>query len=163
MVATKGRHVIYLSPATAAALAAYRARRHGRFTSISATVEHLLQRALQGELDEGLEGLLAPVIARRVEEAAARAVEAHVAPLMKAQTERLAGLLVACGKDARSGFGLGVAILEQVTGDQGLARRLAEDARLQAGSAYTTRALRGADEGSEGPRSISDRNSRGAR
>ncbi len=107
--------------------------------------------------------MLAPVIARRVEEAAARAVEARVATLLTAQTERLAGLLVACGKDAWSGYGLGVAILEQVTGDQGLARRLAEDARLQAGSAYTARALRGADDGPAGPGSNAGRTARGAR
>ena len=146
-MATKGRHVIYLTPATAAALADYRARRRGRFESVSETVEHLLQRALQGELDEGLEGLLAPVIARRVEEAAGRAVEAHVAPLMKAQTDRLAALLVAGGKDARSAYGVGVAILERVTGDQGRARRLAEEHRLAAGRRYTRQGLaRGEDE-----------------
>jgi hypothetical protein len=143
MATTKDRLVIYLSPATAAALADYQARRRGRFKSVSAAVEHLLGRALLGELDEGTEGLLAPTIARRVEEAAARAVEARVAPLLAAQTDRLAGLLVRGGKDALVGVGIGVAILERLTGDPEGARRLAEEARLAAGPAYTARGLRG--------------------
>jgi hypothetical protein len=145
-VVSKRRQVVYLSPATDAALADYRARRRGRPRSLSETVDQLLQRALLGELDEGLEGLLAPLIERRVEEAAARAVEARVAPLLAAQTDRLAGLLVRSGKDARSGVGVGVAILERLTGDPALARRLAEEARLAAGPAYTARALRGGDD-----------------
>jgi len=141
MATTKGRQVIYLSPAIATALADYQARRRGRFKSVSAAVEHLLGRALLAEVDEGMEGLLAPLIARRVEEAAARAVEARVAPLLKAQTDRLAGLLVRSGKDALSGYGVGVAILERLTGDAVAARRLAEEARLAAGPAYTARGL----------------------
>jgi len=143
MATTKDRQVIYLGAATAAALADYHARRRGQFKSVSATVEHLLQRALLGELDEGMEGLLAPVIAQRVEEAAARAVEARVAPLLAAQTDRLAALLVRSGKDALGGYGVGVAILERLTGDAAAARRLAEEARLAAGPAYTARGLRG--------------------
>jgi hypothetical protein len=143
MATTKDRQVIYLGAATAAALADYHARRRGQFKSVSATVEHLLQRALLGELDEGMEGLLAPVIARRVEEAAARAVEERVATLLRAQTDRLAALLVRSGKDALGGYGVGVAILERLTGDPAVARRLAEEARLAAGPAYTARGLRG--------------------
>ncbi len=144
MATTKQRQVIYLSSATASALADYHVRRRGRFTSVSAAVEHLLQRALLGALDEGTEGLLAPTIARGVEEAAARAVEARVAPLLRAQTDRLAALLVRSGKDARSGYGVGVAILERLTGDADAARRLAAEARLAAGPAYTARGLRAA-------------------
>jgi hypothetical protein len=52
-------------------------------------------------------------------------------------------LLVRSGKDALSGFGVGVAILERLTGDAAAARRLAEEARLAAGPAYTARGLRG--------------------
>jgi len=143
MATSKARQVIYLSPVTATALADYHARRRGQFKSVSAAVEHLLGRALTGELDEGLEGLLAPLLARRVEEAAARAVEARVAPLLAAQTDRLAALLVRSGKDARTGVGVGVALLERLTGDPAVARRLAEEARLAAGPAYTARGLRG--------------------
>ncbi len=143
MATTKGRQVIYLSPAIATALADYQARRRGRFKSVSAAVEHLLGRALLAEVDEGTEGLLAPLIARRVEEAATRAVEARVAPLLAAQTDRLAGLLVRSGKDALGAYGVGVAILERLIGDPALARRLAEEARLAAGPAYTARGLRG--------------------
>ncbi len=140
----KQRTVLSLSPETVCALGEYQQRHRERFRSPSAAAEHLLRRALTTEIDEGTEGLLVPVLARAVEEAAARAVEARVAPLLKGQTDRLAGLLVRSGKDALAGFGVGVAILERLTGDREGARRLAEEARLAAGPAYTARGLRGA-------------------
>jgi len=140
----KQRTVLSLSPETVCALGEYQQRHRERFRSPSAAAEHLLRRALTTEIDEGTEGLLVPVLARAVEEAAARAVEARVAPLLKGQTDRLAGLLVRSGKDALSGYGVGVAILERLTGDREGARRLAEEARLAAGPAYTARGLRGA-------------------
>jgi len=140
----KQRTVLSLSPETVCALGEYQQRHRERFRSPSAAAEHLLRRALTTEIDEGTEGLLIPALARAVEEAAARAVEARVAPLLKGQTDRLAGLLVRSGKDALSGYGVGVAILERLTGDREGARRLAEEARLAAGPAYTARGLRGA-------------------
>ena len=143
----KERYTVNLSTATAAALTDYKARRRSRFTSVSEAADHLLQRALIGEVDEGLEGLLVPLLERRVEEAAARAVEERVAPLLKAQTDRLAGLLVKSGKDALSSVGVGVAILERLTGDRATAQRVAAEARLQAGPAYTAPALRGREQG----------------
>lgn len=142
------RSEIYLTPETELALAEYARRHRARFRTTSQAVEHLLRRALTGEVDEGVEGLLIPALARAVEAAAARAVEARVAPLLKGQTDRLAGLLVRSGKDALGGYGVGVAILERLTGDPALARRLAAEARLAAGPAYTTRGLRG-DPGQE--------------
>ena len=137
----KVRTVLYLDPATARALADYQARGRRRFPSLSAAGNHLLGRALAAGLDEGIEGLLAPVIERRVEEAAARAIADEVAPLLRAQTNRLAGLLVRSGKDALGAYTLATTLLEQVTGDPARARRLAEDARLRAGAAYTARGL----------------------
>ncbi len=139
----KQRTVLSLSPETVCALGEYQQRHRERFRSPSAAAEHLLRRALEGAVDEGLEGLLIPALARAVEEAAARAVEARVAPLLKGQTDRLAGLLVRSGKDALVGVGVGVAILERLTGDREGARRLAEEARLAAGPVYTARGLRG--------------------
>ncbi len=140
----KQRTVLSLSPETVCALGEYQQRHRERFRSPSAAAEHLLRRALTTAIDEGTEGLLVPVLARAVEEAAARAVEARVAPLLKGQTDRLAGLLVRSGKDALAGFGVGVAILERLTGDREGARRLAEEARLATGPAYTARGLRDA-------------------
>jgi len=142
-MAPRRRREIYLTAETELALAEYARRHRERFRTTSQAVEHLLQRALVGELDEGVEGLLAPLLARRVEEATARAVEARVAPLLRAQTDRLAALLVRSGKDALSGYGVGVAILERLTGDADAARRLAAEARLAAGPAYTAWGLRG--------------------
>lgn len=140
-MAPKRRSEIYLTAETELALAEYARRHRDRFRTTSQAVEHLLRRALLGELDEGIEGLLAPTIERRVEEAAARAVEARVAPLLRAQTDRLAALLVSSGKDARSAYGVGVAILEWVTGDKAGAQRLAEERRLAAGQRYTRQGL----------------------
>ena len=140
----KRKTILYLTAETAVALGEYQRRHRDRFGSPSAAAEHLLRRALEGAVDEGTEGLLIPALTRAVEAAAARAVEARVAPLLKAQTDRLAALLVRGGKDALSGYGVGVAILERLTGDREGARRLAEEARLAAGPAYTTRGLRGA-------------------
>lgn len=145
----KRRCEIYLTAETELALIEYARRHRARFRTPSQAAEHLLKRALVSEVDEGLEGLLTPLIERRVEEAAARAVEARVAPLLKAQTDRLAGLLVKSGKDALSGFGVGVAILERLTGDRTKAQALARDARLKAGPAYTRQALTDMDD--EGP------------
>ncbi len=142
-MAPRARREIYLTAETDLALADYARRHRARFRTTSQAVEHLLRRALTGEVDEGVEGLLAPTIARRVEEAAARAVEARVAPLLAAQTDRLAGLLVRSGKDALGAYGVGVAILARLTGDAAAARRLAAEARLAAGPAYTARGLRG--------------------
>jgi len=143
----KERHVIYLTTATVAALADYRARRRDQFRSTSETVEHLLQRALMSTFDEGMEGLVAPVLAQAVQQAAARAVEGTIAALLATQTDRLAALLVrsdrdtiAAGKDAASAFAVATAVLEVVLGDRARARTLAEDARLKAGAQYARRA-----------------------
>ncbi len=142
----KRRNELYLSPEIAGALVEY-ARRHGdHFRTTSQAAEHLLRRALLADVDEGLEGLLAPVIARGVEEAAARAVEERVAPLLQAQSNRLAALLVRSGKDALTAAEIATALAAQVTGDRAAARRIAEEARLKAGPAYTARGLAAAED-----------------
>ena len=143
------RTVLYLAPATARALQAYQARYCARFPSRSVAGEHLLARALLGEdngLDEGLEGVLAPLLERRVAAAAGQVVREEIGTLLRAQTDRLAALLVRSGKDARTSATLSTAILEQLTGDRALARRLAEEARLAAGPAYTAHGLRAVEE-----------------
>ena len=142
----KVRTVLYLAPATAQALAEYQARHRRQFPNLSAAGDHLLGRALAGELDEGLEGVLAPLIERRVAEAAARAVEERVAPLLQAQSNRLAALLVKSGKDALTAAEIATALAAQVTGDRAAARRIAEEARLKAGPAYTARGLAAAED-----------------
>src|SRR5436309_5976086 len=98
---------LHLDPAIADALAAYQRQRRGRFPHRSAAAEHLLRRALLGALDEGLEALLAPALERRIEAAAERVVREEVATLLRAQTDRLAALLVRCGKEARASTSLG--------------------------------------------------------
>ncbi len=97
---SKRRYVVYLNAATATALADYRARRGAAFRSTSEAVEHLLTRALTGELDEGLEGLLLPHIAGAVRAAVREEVGELVGEKVERQSNRLAALLVASGKDA---------------------------------------------------------------
>ena len=140
------RSAIYLSADSELALEEYARRKRGRFRTTSQAAEHLLRRALVSEVDEGMEGLLVPVLERAVEAAAARAVETRMAPLLLTQTDRLAGLLVKSGKDALSGFGVGVAILERLTGDRATAQAIAKDARLKAGPVYTRQGLAERDE-----------------
>ena len=142
----KRRSELYLSVEVETALAEYTRRHRGRFRTTSQAAEHLLRRALLADVDEGLEGLLAPLIERRVAAAAARAVEERVAPLLQAQSNRLAALLVRSGKDALTAAEIATALAAQVTGDRALARRIAEEARLKAGPAYTTRGLAAAAE-----------------
>ena len=143
----KTRIAVYLDPPTAEALGGWQHRHRHQCRSLSEAGQHLLRRALLTEVDEGLEGLLVPLLERRVAEAAERAVREEVATLLRAQTDRLAALLVRSGKDARTATALAVAVLEQLTGDRTLARRLAGEARLAAGSAYSAVGLRASGEG----------------
>ena len=138
----KVKVLLSLDAAIVGALQAYQERRRDRFPHRSAAAEHLFARALLGAVDEEVECLLVPTLERRVEAAAERVVREEVATLLRAQTDRLAALLVRSGKDARSGVSLGTAILEELTGDRQRARRLADEARLSAGAAYTAPQLR---------------------
>ena len=140
----KQRRELYLSAEVDTALAEYARRHRDRFQTASQAAEHLLRRALLSGMDEGTEGLLAPVIERAVREAAAGAVERRVLPLLQAQTERLAGLLVRSGKDALSAHHLGATILEELTGDPDRARQAAKEARLRAGAEYARQPARDA-------------------
>ena len=141
-MAAKMRTVLYLSPATARALAEYQGRERRRFPSVSAAGDHLLGRALQGELDEGMEGLLAPLLERAVREATREEVADAVKRLLDGQTNRLAALLVQSGKDAHRAAGLGLAVLERQTGDVGRAAAIARDVELKAGARYRRDGLR---------------------
>ena len=94
------RTVLYLRVETAQALAGYGLRHASRFRSRSAAADHLLRRALMGELDEGMEGVLAPALVRAVRETVRREIADQTGPLIERQSQRLAGLLVQSGKDA---------------------------------------------------------------
>ena len=142
----KTRLAIYLDAATAAALADWQRRHRDRCPSLSEAGQWLLGRALLADLDAGAEALLAPHLERRLTAAIGGLVREELGLALRAQTDRLAGLLVRSGKDARAGATLGSAILEQLTGDRQYARRLADEARLAAGAAYTARGLRAAGE-----------------
>lgn len=137
---------LHLDPAILAALDAYQHRHRRALPTRSAATSALLRRALLVAVEPEMEALLAPTLVRQVEEVVERAVREEVAALLRAQTDRLAGLLVRSGKDARAGVSLGTAVLAQLTGDHQQARRLADEARLAAGAAYTARGLRAVGE-----------------
>ena len=139
----KQRTVLFLSPETERALTEYARLHRRRFRSTSEAAEHLLQRALLGQVDEGAEGLLVPLLRQVVQETTRRELHDQLAPLLRAQTDRLAGLLVRSGKDAFSAYGVGVAVLERLVGDRARALAIAEEVRLRAGPQYTRPGLTG--------------------
>ena len=148
-MARRHRVVVYLDDETAAALDDYQARHRREFHSASAALQHLLRRALLGAVTEDGEGLLAPALARLVREAAGREIQDRLAPLLKAQTERLAALLVrtdrdavAAAKDAAVAAAVATALVEVVTGDPVGAQAVADEARLRAGAKYARREAR---------------------
>ena len=139
---TKQKTILYLSAETVGALMEYQRLHRARFRSASAAADHLLGRALGGELDEGMEGLLAPLVERAVREATREEVADAVKRLLDRQTNRLAALLVQSGKDAHRAAGLGLAVLERQTGDVGRAAAIARDVELKAGARYRRDGLR---------------------
>ncbi len=148
----KGRMTIFLAPETERALTEYARRHHDRFHTSSSAADYLLYRALLGDLDEGQEGVLAPVITRVVREAAEHSINGSMTLLLATQTDRLAGLLVradrdsvAAGKDAATAATLVEAVLMQMLGER--ARDVAADARLKAGAKYARREWMSAKEG----------------
>lgn len=143
---TNIKTTLHLDPMVLAALDAYQHRHRRTLPTRSAATSLLLKRALLAAVDPDADGLLAPEVARQVEVAAERVVREEVGALLRAQTDRLAGLLVRSGKDARTGATIGTAILERVTGDRALARRVADEARLASGPAYTVTGLRAGEE-----------------
>ncbi|HEU5424305.1 MAG TPA: hypothetical protein VFU72_12240 [Nitrolancea sp.] len=142
----KTRLAIYLDTATAEALASWQLRHRESCPSLSEAGQWLLARALLADLNPGAESLIAPYLERRLTAAIGGLVREELSSLLRAQTDRLAALLVRSGKDARTSARLATAILEQLTGDHAFARRLAEEARLAAGPAYTAQGLRATGE-----------------
>src|SRR4051794_15416145 len=114
----KTRLAIYLDAATAEALAGWQLRHRGSCPSLSEAGQWLLARALLADLDPGAESLIAPHLECRLTAAIGGMVREELGALLRAQTDRLAGLLVRSGKDARAGVSLGTAILEELTGDR---------------------------------------------
>ncbi|GEM_PF-2223202 len=130
------RTVLYLQVETIQALAGYELRHASRFRSRSAAADHLLQRALMGELDEGTEGVLAPTLVRAVRETVRREIADQTGPLIDRQSQRLAGLLVQSGKDAHRAARIAEVALGHLLADPSRAARVADEADLQAGSRY---------------------------
>ncbi len=130
------RTVVYLRVETAQALVDYGRRHATRFRSRSAVADHLLRRALTGELDEGMEDVLAPALVRAVRETVRREIAEQMGPLIERQSQRLAGLLVQSGKDAHRAARIAEGALGHLLADPAHAARVAEEARLQAGARY---------------------------
>lgn len=137
----KEKTILYLSTETARALVEY-ARRHApRVRSKSDAADYLLRRALTGDVDEGTDGILAPLIAEIVRETARREILDQISPLLDRQSNRLAALLVQSGKDAHRAARLTEIALAHLTNDPPGAARASEEARLRAGAQYSRRGL----------------------
>ncbi len=140
----KERKRLYLGAATLLALEEYQRRHAARFGNVSQAAEHLLQRALSGALDEGMEGLLLPNNERAVRQAVRAQVD-DLAEIVQGQIDRqsgrLAGLLVASGKDAYRAAALSKTVLEFQIG-QAQAEAIAREVDLGAGARYSRQGLR---------------------
>lgn len=130
------RCTIFLDPTVARALADYAHRHRTRFATTSRAAEHLLARALTSDPSEGVEGLLAPALLAAVHAAVKREIADGMRPLLERQGERLAGLLVASGKDAHRAARMTEVALGHLLADPVRAARAAEEARLEAGARY---------------------------
>ena len=135
----KVRTTVYIDTETNAALRDY-ARRHR--ISIGEANNLLLRRALFGGLDEGTEAMLVPEIRKAVGEAARREIQENMSRLLGAQTDRLAGLLVTCGRDAYVARKLAKDVLDDSTGSAQWANDREQDALLASRRRYTREGLR---------------------
>jgi len=144
----KGRIEVYLTAETETALREYARHHRGQYPSVSRAAAHLIGRALAAGLDEGMDALLAPTILRAVRETTRREIADGIRPLLERQSGRLAGLLVASGKDAHRAARIAEVALGHLLADPARAARVAEEAALQAGARYRPGGLSG--EGHEG-------------
>ena len=135
----KVRTTVYIDTETNAALRDY-ARRHR--ISIGEANNLLLRRALFGGLDEGMEAMLVPEIRKAVGEAARREVQENMSRLLGAQTNRLFGALVTCGRDAYVARKLAKDVLDDSTGSAQWANDREQDALLASRRRYTRAGLR---------------------
>ena len=135
----KVRTTVYIDTETNAALRDY-ARRHR--ISIGEANNLLLRRALFGGLDEGTEAMLVPEIRKAVGEAARREVQENMSRLLGAQTNRLFGALVTCGRDAYVARKLAKDVLDDSTGSAQWANDREQDALLASRRRYTREGLR---------------------
>ncbi len=143
----KVRTTVYVDADTDLALRDY-ARRHR--ISIGEANNQLLRRALFDSLDEGTEAMLVPEIRKAVREAAGREIREHVTRLLEAQTNRLAALLVASGRDAFVARKLARDCYEDLTDDPQGADERENDAWLKSRTRYTRDGLRQATADPEG-------------
>ena len=135
----KVRTTVYIDTETNAALRDY-ARRHR--ISIGEANNLLLRRALFGGLDEGMEAMLVPEIRKAVGEAARREIQENMSRLLGAQTDRLFGALVTCGRDAYVARKLAKDVLDDSTGSEQWANDREQDAWLASRRRYTREGLR---------------------
>lgn len=135
----KAKSTLYLDVDLQAAVREYARTRH---IGVGEATDRLLRRALYGAIEEGAEGLLVPEIRRAAAAGARAALEDVIIKALEKQSNRLAGLLVKSGRDAGTAVELSRDILEELYGNRELADNRQRDARLKAGSGYTSHELR---------------------
>ncbi len=129
----------YLDPEIERALRYYAAKHQ---LTISDASNHLLNRALFGALDEATEALLVPEIRKAAAAGARAALEEVITRALEKQSNRLAGLLVRSGRDARVAHELCRDILEEMYGSKEIADTKRKDAVLRAGQSYSVEHFR---------------------
>ena len=135
----KVKNTLYLEADTDAALRAYARRKR---LSIAEATNQLLRIALFDQLDEGTEAMLVPEIRKAVGEAARREIQENMSRLLGAQTDRLFGALVTCGRDAYVARKLAKDVLDDSTGSAQWANDREQDALLASRRRYTREGLR---------------------
>ncbi len=133
------RNTIYLDREVDVALRDW-ADRKGYSMSEASNI--LLRQALFDSLDEGTQAMLVPEISRAVREAARREIQENMSRLLGVQTDRLFGVLAACGRDAYVARKLAVDVLDDSTGSAQWAKDREQDAWLASRRRYTREGLR---------------------
>ncbi len=110
--------------------------------SMSEASNILLRRALFDSLDEGTQAMLVPEIRKAVREAARREIQENMSRLLGAQTDRLFGVLVTCGRDAYVARKLARDVLDENTGSTQWTNDREQDAWLASRRRYTREGLR---------------------
>ncbi len=110
--------------------------------SMSEASNILLRRALFDSLDEGTQAMLVPEIRKAVREATRREIQENMSRLLGAQTDRLFGVLVTCGRDAYVARKLARDVLDENIGSTQWTNDREQDAWLASHRRYTREGLR---------------------
>ena len=123
---------VYLQPETIRAVEEYQARHRDRFRSLSEAYEHLVRRALLGDIREEQETLLVPEVARAIRETLATQVPPAVAAQVRTATAPLVRLAAGALAESAVSRELLAELIGLVAGDPDRAERALAEALRRA-------------------------------